>query len=76
VPAFQPPHNFAGVVVPSCAPQDQMTILDPGALEHPWVMTLIHHHVANMPHILDRDCAESDRNPIVDGKISIAPPKP
>jgi hypothetical protein len=24
----------------------------------------------------DRDCAENDRNPIVDGRISIAPPKP
>ena len=56
--------------------QDQMTILDPVALAHPWVMTLIYHHVANMPHILDRDCAENDRNPIVDGRISIAPPKP
>jgi len=56
--------------------EDRMTILDPGALAHPWVMTLIYHHVANMPHIVDRDCAENDRNPIVDGKISIAPPKP
>jgi hypothetical protein len=55
--------------------EDQMTIIDPVTLAHPWVLMIKYHHVSNMPHILDRECTENDRNPVVDGKFTIAPPK-
>jgi hypothetical protein len=56
--------------------EDQMTIIDPVTLAHPWVLTVKYHRVSNMDYIVDRDCAENDRNPVVDGKFTIAPPKP
>jgi len=55
--------------------EDHMTIIDPATLAHPWVLMIKYHHVSNMPHILDRECTENDRNPVVDGKFTIAPPK-
>jgi hypothetical protein len=56
--------------------EDQMTIVDPVALAHPWMLTIRYHHVSNMPHVVDRECAENERNPVVDGKFTVAPPKP
>jgi hypothetical protein len=56
--------------------EDLISIDDPVALAHPWVLTIQYHHVSDMPHIVDRDCAENERNPVVDGKFTIAPPKP
>jgi hypothetical protein len=54
--------------------EDDMTILDPMALAHPWVLIIRYHRATDMPHIVDRDCAENDRNPVVNGKFTIAPP--
>ena len=34
--------------------EDHMTIVDPVALAHPWVLTIRYHHVSNMPHVVDR----------------------
>jgi hypothetical protein len=56
--------------------EDQMTIIDPATLAHPWVLTIKYHRVSNMPYLVDRECTENDRNPVVNGKFTIAPPKP
>ncbi|HEX3398425.1 MAG TPA: hypothetical protein VHS76_17090 [Steroidobacteraceae bacterium] len=55
--------------------ENQMTISDTVALANPWVLTLRYHRVPGMAHILDSDCAENERNPVVEGKYTIAPPK-
>lgn len=54
--------------------ENQMTISDVAALARPWVLTLHYHRVPGMAHIIDSDCAENDRNPVIDGKYTIAPP--
>jgi hypothetical protein len=55
--------------------ENQMTISDTVALASPWVLTLRYHRVPGMAHIIDSDCAENERNPVVEGKYTIAPPK-
>ncbi len=37
-------------------------------------MTLKFKRLADMNRLLPYDCTENDRNPIVDGKLIIAPP--
>jgi hypothetical protein len=53
--------------------EDQMTIDDPIAFAHPWNLILHFTRAADLDRMLPWDCA-NDRNPIVDGKISVAPP--
>ncbi len=53
---------------------DEITIDDPTTLAHPWQMTLKFKRLADMNRLLPYDCTENDRNPIVDGKLIIAPP--
>jgi hypothetical protein len=53
--------------------EDQMTIEDPIAFTHPWKLTLHYTRAADLDRMLPWDCA-SDRNPVVNGKISVAPP--
>jgi hypothetical protein len=54
--------------------EDQMTIIDPVALAKPWTVSLPFKRVAGSDRVVQGDCAENDRNPIVDGKMVIAPP--
>ncbi|MDP9089962.1 MAG: hypothetical protein M3O26_14625 [Pseudomonadota bacterium] len=54
--------------------EDQMTISDEVALAKPFSLTLHYHRVPGIAHIIDSDCAD-DRNPVVDGKYTITPPK-
>jgi hypothetical protein len=56
--------------------ENQMTIEDPEALAKPWTVTLRYHRVTDMPRMLHYDCTENDRNPIVNGELTIAPPSP
>jgi hypothetical protein len=53
--------------------EDQLTIDDPLAFTHPWKMTLHYTRAADLNRMLPWDCA-NDRNPVVDGKLSVAPP--
>jgi hypothetical protein len=53
--------------------EDQMTIDDPIALTHAWKLTLRYTRAADLDRMLPWDCA-NDRNPVVNGKISVAPP--
>ena len=53
--------------------EDQITVDDPIALEKPWQLTLSYRRVTNLDRMIDFNCTENDRNPVVDGKITIAP---
>jgi hypothetical protein len=53
--------------------EDQITVEDPVALEKPWQLTLSYRRVTNLDRMIDFNCTENDRNPVVDGKITIAP---
>jgi hypothetical protein len=55
---------------------DQLTIDDPLAFTHPWTLTIPYKRVTNLDRLIHGDCKENDRNPVVDGKLTIAPPKP
>jgi hypothetical protein len=55
--------------------EDQMTIEDPVALARPWTMTLRFKRLRNLQRMLTYDCTENERNPVVDGKLIIAPPR-
>jgi hypothetical protein len=54
--------------------QDDLTIDDPLHFAHPWQLSIRWTRI-NLDRMLPVDC-ENDRNPIVNGKITIAPPKP
>jgi hypothetical protein len=53
--------------------QDVMTIEDPVALARPWTVTLKYHRVTDLDRMGNYDCLQNDRNPIVDGKLTIKP---
>ena len=53
--------------------EDRMTIEDPVALARPWIMTLQFKRLTPV-RMLPYDCTENERNPVVDGKLTIAPP--
>jgi hypothetical protein len=38
-------------------------------------LTLQYHRVPRMAHVLESDCTENERNPVVDGQYTIAPAK-
>jgi hypothetical protein len=54
--------------------EDQITIEDPIALTEPWKLTFRFKRVTEINRLLPYDCTENDRNPVVDGKLSITPP--
>ncbi|HEY6454519.1 MAG TPA: hypothetical protein VIY90_04480 [Steroidobacteraceae bacterium] len=53
--------------------ENQLTIEDPVALIHPWKMTFHYTRAADLDRMLPWDCA-NDRNPVVNGKLTVAPP--
>ena len=53
--------------------EDDLTIEDPVALARAWHMTLRFRRVAELGRMIPYDCTENDRNPVVDGKLTIAP---
>ncbi|HTC50518.1 MAG TPA: hypothetical protein VK700_01120 [Steroidobacteraceae bacterium] len=54
--------------------QDEMTIDDPKRFVHPWKVTIRYKQVSGIDRMLPTDCTENDRNPIVNGKVTLAPP--
>jgi hypothetical protein len=54
--------------------EDQLTIEDPIALIRPWRMVLEFKRVPEMKRMVPFDCTENERNPVVDGKITITTP--
>jgi hypothetical protein len=55
--------------------EDQLTIIDPVALTKPYTVTIHYRRAQDMPRLIPHDCFENDRNPVVDGKLTIAPLK-
>jgi hypothetical protein len=53
--------------------EDQMTIDDPVAFTHPWRVTIGYSRATRIDRLIGNDC-ENDRNPIVNGRLTIAPP--
>jgi hypothetical protein len=53
--------------------EDDLTIEDPVALARAWQITLRFHRVSQLNRMIPYDCTENDRNPVVDGKLTIAP---
>jgi hypothetical protein len=56
--------------------EDVMTIEDPIALMRPWQVTLTYRKIKDVDRLIPYECSENDRNPIVNGHFTIAPPKP
>jgi hypothetical protein len=53
--------------------QDDMTIDDPGRFVHPWKVLIRYDHVTDVDRMIPIGC-EHDRNPVVNGKLTIATP--
>lgn len=54
--------------------EDDMTIEDPATLARPWTVKIRYHPVTDLERMINYDCAENDRNPVVNGKLTVAPP--
>ena len=54
--------------------EDQLTIEDPVALAHPWRITEIYGRATDLNRMIGFDCTENDRNPVVNGKLTISAP--
>jgi hypothetical protein len=54
--------------------ENEMTIEDPVALARPWKLRLAYRRVTDLDRLGNYDCQENDRNPVIDGKLTIAPP--
>jgi len=54
--------------------QNDMTIEDPLRLARPWKVSIRYKRVTDMDRMIATNCTENDRNPVVDGKVTIAPP--
>jgi|HubBroStandDraft_2_1064218.scaffolds.fasta_scaffold29954_3 hypothetical protein len=54
--------------------QDDMTIDDPVRFVHPWKLSIRYKRVTDVDRMFPTDCTENDRNPVVNGKVTLAPP--
>ena len=53
--------------------EDEITVVDPTALTKEWKATIPYQRVQGLDRMVHGDCTENDRNPVVDGKLTIAP---
>jgi hypothetical protein len=56
--------------------ENEMTVEDPVALERPWHLKLVYRRVSNLDRMIYHNCTENDRNPVIDGRMTIAPGTP
>lgn len=54
--------------------QDQMTVIDPVNFTKPWDLTRTYERVTTINRMVYEDCEGEERNPIVDGHFTLAPP--
>jgi len=54
--------------------EDRMTIIDPVMFSEPWHITRQYRRVMRIHRMVHEDCEGEERNPIVDGRYTIAPP--
>jgi hypothetical protein len=53
--------------------EDEMTIEDPVTLARPWTVKIRYRRVTDLGRMTNYDCGENDRNPVVDGKLTVVP---
>jgi hypothetical protein len=53
--------------------EDELTMVDPSALAKPWTVTIPYEHVPGVDRMVHGDCHENDRNPVIDGKLTVTP---
>ena len=56
--------------------EDAITMIDPTILTHPFTVTVPYRRLTMVDRLMQGDCMENDRNPIVNGQVSVAPPDP
>jgi hypothetical protein len=54
--------------------EDQMTVIDPTNLTEPWHVTRLYERVAHIHRMVYEDCEGEERNPVVNGHFTLAPP--
>jgi hypothetical protein len=54
--------------------EDQMTVIDPTNLTAPWQVRRTYERVAHIHRMVYEDCEGEERNPIVNGHFTLAPP--
>jgi len=54
--------------------EDELTIDDPTSLTRPYTVLIPYKRVPELDRMVHGDCRENDRNPVVDGKLTIAAP--
>jgi hypothetical protein len=54
--------------------EDHMTIIDPANLTAPWHMRRTYERVQHIHRMVYEDCEGEERNPIVNGRFTLAPP--
>jgi hypothetical protein len=54
--------------------EDQMTVIDPTNLTAPWHVRRTYERVTHIHRMVYEDCEGEERNPIVNGKFTLAPP--
>jgi len=54
--------------------EDQMTVIDPINLTAPWHVRRTYERVAPVKRMVYEDCEGEERNPIVNGHFTLAPP--
>ena len=54
--------------------QDEMTVTDPVNFTKPWRLTRTYERVTGIHRMVYEDCEGEERNPIVDGHFTLAPP--
>jgi hypothetical protein len=54
--------------------EDTLTFINPTALTRPFTVTLPYKRLTSVDRLVHGDCMQNDRNPLVNGKDSVAPP--
>jgi hypothetical protein len=56
--------------------EDQMTVVDPSNFTAPWHLSRTYRRVVHVHRMVYEDCEGEERNPIVNGHFTLAPPPP
>jgi hypothetical protein len=54
--------------------EDQMTVIDPVSFTAPWHLSRTYQRVAHINRMVYEDCEGEERNPVVNGRFTLAPP--
>jgi hypothetical protein len=54
--------------------EDQMTVIDPISFTAPWHLNRTYERVAHINRMVYEDCEGEERNPVVNGRFTLAPP--